>query len=134
MPRGQYTRKPAAAKAAEDQAPDPEVEDTTKEPDVDTVASATGDAAEANDSEANVPSDAAGDGDTSPAPEADNGTVSADSPDNVLYPVDNNPAAQPGPLCPACFPVGWPAGAEQAVGCEHGLWIRQWPPAVQDGN
>lgn len=50
--------------------------------------------------------------------------------DNVLHPVDDNPAACPPPLCPEDFPGGWPEGAEQSAGCAHGMWIRQWPPVA----
>ena len=52
------------------------------------------------------------------------------SPDNALYPVEGNPAACAPPLCPECFPAGWPLDAT-SVGCEHGMWIRQWPPAPE---
>lgn len=45
---------------------------------------------------------------------------------NVLHPVDGSPLACPAPLCPHCFPRGWPPGAEQSVGCEHGGWVREW--------
>lgn len=134
MPRGQYTRKaPAAKAAAADQATEPDVEETADG--ADTIAAVDDDTTEvtaAGDSEAS----AAEPTDSGTSPEADEGdvAVSADSADNVLYPVDDNPAARPAPLCPACFPVGWPAGAEQTVGCEHGLWLREWPPAGQDAS
>lgn len=119
MPRGQYTRKKPAD--AEPATAAPESEET---PDVDEEQAAD----ETSDADGTVVEPAEQPED--PAPEQPK-PATADSADNVLHPVDDNPAACPGPLCPACFPLGWPGGAEQAVGCEHGLWLRQWPPAAE---
>lgn len=35
---------------------------------------------------------------------------------------------EPEPLCPQCFPDGWPADATNA-GCAHGQWFREVPEA-----
>lgn len=55
------------------------------------------------------------------------GPADPSSPDNVLHPVDGNPVACPPPLCPDCFPSGWPELA-RSVGCQHGMWIRDVLP------
>lgn len=62
-------------------------------------------------------------------PTTGNVAVDRDSPDNVLHPVDGYPTACPPPLCPECLPDGWPEGAQQSVGCAHGMWIRRMPEA-----
>lgn len=97
---------------------------TDAEPATDDTQAAAGDPTEGT-------SDDTGPENVDDDPGAGSTPPTADSADNVLYPVKGNDAAQPGPLCPTCFPYGWPAGAEQTVGCEHGLWLRQWPPAAE---
>lgn len=54
-----------------------------------------------------------------------------DTPDDVLYPVEGNPSACPGPICSEHFESGWPQGST-SVGCEHGMWIRREPIAPVD--
>lgn len=128
MPRGQYTRKkptdaePVTAAPESDETPDIDEEQAADE------TSDADDADDASNDDGTVVEPAEQPED--PAPEQPK-PATADSADNVLYPMDDNPAACPGPLCPACFPLGWPIGAEQAVGCEHGLWLRQWPPTAE---
>lgn len=48
---------------------------------------------------------------------------------DVIYPVEGNPSARPGPLCPQCFEDGWPSDSTSA-GCAHGMWIRRVPAPV----
>lgn len=50
--------------------------------------------------------------------------------DGVLYPVEGNPSACPGPLCPECFSDGWPSESTSA-GCAHGMWIREMQPTQE---
>lgn len=41
---------------------------------------------------------------------------------DVVHPVEDNPAACPGPVCEGCFPDGVDLGTT-SVGCAHGMWV-----------